>query len=86
MLALGLTRLHHSLLSLSLFEAVEMTLDYDARASFPKWVAGVPWLSVTMAVLICESQQPTLPSQDLRAEEPLERLLFSSWERVVFVQ
>lgn len=86
-LALGLTCFHHPLLSfLSLFAAVEMTLDYNVRAFFPKWEARVPWLSVAMAVLICESKQPTLPSRDLRAEEPLERLPFGSWERVVFVQ
>lgn len=71
--------------SLSLFDAIKMALDYNARASFPKWVAGVPWLSVAMAVLICDSQQPTVPSRDFRAVEPLEKLLFSLWERVVFV-
>lgn len=78
-LALGLTCFHHPLLFfLSLFAAVEMTLDYNVRAFLPKWEARVPWLSVAMAVLICESKQPTLPSQDLRAEEPLERLPFGS--------
>lgn len=30
---------------LSVFEAVKMALDYNAGVSFPKWVAGVPWLS-----------------------------------------
>lgn len=38
-----------------------------------------------MAVLTCESQQPTVLSQDFRAVEPLEKLLFGLWERVVFV-
>lgn len=72
-------------LLLTVFEAVKMALDYNARVFFPKWVAGVPWLSVAMAVLICESQQPTVLSQDFRAVEPLEKLLFGLWERIEFV-
>lgn len=42
---------------------------------------GCPWLTAAVAVLVCESQQPTLPSWDFRAVECLEGRLCGSSEK-----
>lgn len=43
-------------------EAVRLALDCNVRISFPKWTAGVSQLTAAVAILTCESQQPTPPS------------------------
>lgn len=64
-------------------EASQLLLNCNAKTYFPKWVAGVSWFTVAVAVLICESQQPTPPSRDFRAVEPPEGCLCGSGESAV---
>lgn len=66
-------------------EANKLSLNCFAKTSFPKWVAGVSWFTVAVAVLICESQQPTPPSRDFRAVKPPEGCRCGSGESTVFV-
>lgn len=61
-------------------EAVRLALDYNAR-TFPVWAAGVSLLTVAVAVLACESQEPTPSSWDVRAVVPLLGCPCGSHER-----
>lgn len=62
-------------------EAVSLALDCSDRTPFPKWAAVVSQLTAAVDVLTCESPQPTPPSWDSRAAEPLEACLCGSGEK-----